>query len=175
MHPFFRAFKKCSAAPTYTNSSSNDTAASTSETATTSNTTTSASASTASPVPPPTCAVPKQPAQLPSDLNSNAPSQPVLGSYPKRAFATTLRSFNPAWYRTRPWLEYSVERDACFCFPCRKYGSIVNERDVVFTLTGFNNWKAALDRDKGLQRHVSSHNHVHASTVWTQRGYRGNC
>uniref|UniRef100_A0A3Q4I0M2 G domain-containing protein n=1 Tax=Neolamprologus brichardi TaxID=32507 RepID=A0A3Q4I0M2_NEOBR len=26
--------------------------------------------------------------------------------------STTLRSFNPAWYRTRPWLEYSVvERD----------------------------------------------------------------
>lgn len=63
-------------------------------------------------------------------------------------------------------------RDACFCFPCRKYSTAANERDVVFTLTGFNNWKAALDRDKGLQRHVSSHNHVHASSIWTEHKNR---
>ena len=63
-------------------------------------------------------------------------------------------------------------RDACFCFSCRIYGCTVNERDVVFTLTGFNNWKAALDRDRGLQRHVSSHNHMHASTVRTQHKSR---
>ena len=111
-------------------------------------------------------------AQLPSDLNVNAPSQPILGSYPKRAFGATFRSFIPAWYHSRPWLEYSVRRDACFCFPCRKYGSSANERDVVFTLTGFNNWKAALERDKGLKRHVSSYNHVHSSTTWTQHKSR---
>ncbi|KAG2462572.1 COPB2 protein, partial [Polypterus senegalus] len=132
-----------------------------------------ASTGTASPVPLPPIPAPKQATQLPSDLNGNTPSQPILGSYPKHVFdGTSLRSFNPAWYCTRPWLEYSVVGDACFCFSCRKYGSTVNERDVVFTLTGLNNWKAALDRDKGLQRHVSSHNHVHASTIWTEHKSR---
>lgn len=53
------------------------------------------SANAAAPVPPP-----KQAAQLPSDLNGNAPSQPILGSNPKHAFCTTVTSFNPAWYRT---------------------------------------------------------------------------
>ena len=48
----------------------------------------------------------------------------------------------------------------------------MNERDVVFTLTGFNNWKVALESDKGLQRHVSSHNHVHASTLWAEHQKR---
>lgn len=168
MHPFFRAFKSVAPAK----SCSSDAAASTSGSqAAASLNPPAPAASTASPVPPPSCDPPKPLAQLPSDLNVNAPSQPILDSYPKRAFGATLRSFNPAWYRSRPWLEYSVVRDACFCFPCRKYGSI-NERDVVFTLTGFNNWKAALERDKGLHRHASSHNHVHASTTWTQHKSR---
>ena len=48
MHPFFRAFKKCRAAPACINTSSNDAPASTSETAA-GITTTLASVSTASP------------------------------------------------------------------------------------------------------------------------------
>ena len=41
------------------------------------------------------------------DLNGDAPSQPVLTKYPQHQ----LSAFNPAWYRTRPWLEYSVQKD----------------------------------------------------------------
>ena len=25
------------------------------------------------------------------------------------------------WYKSQPWLEYSVERDAAFCYPCRVF------------------------------------------------------
>lgn len=78
-----------------------------------------------------------------------------------------LKSFNHALYRTRPWLEYSVLRDACFCFPCRKYVT-GNERDVVFTSHGFTNWKSALERDRGLQKHASSHSHVQAAAIWAE-------
>lgn len=106
-----------------------------------------------------------------SDLNGDAPSQPMLTSYPKHAFGSTFRAFNSAWYRTRPWLEYSIQRDACFCFPCRKYAT-ANERDVVFTLRGFNNWKAALERDRGLQKHASSHSHAQAAATWSQHKCR---
>lgn len=84
------------------------------------------------------------------------PSQLILNSYPKRAFGSISRSFNAGWYRSRPWLEYSILRDACFCFPCCKFG-VANKRDVVFTLRGYTNWKAALERDRGMQKHASSH------------------
>lgn len=127
----------CGTVPACINSSSTNAAMSTSHTEASTASSVQGS-STASPVPPLTTAVPKQPAQLPSDLNGNTPSQSILGSYPKHlfGFSTILRSFNPAWYRTRPWLENSVEQDTCFSFPCRKYDSTADERDVVFTVTG---------------------------------------
>lgn len=161
MYRFIKPISKPSAA-----SASSDAAASTSEAPT---------------VPAPsTSTAPKQvplsaasaPPQAVSDLNGDTPSQPILASYPKRALGAILRSFNPAWYHTRPWLEYSVLRDACFCFPCRKYVTSANERDVVFTSRGFNNWKAALQRDRGLQKHAFSHSHVQAAATWSEHKCR---
>lgn len=105
------------------------------------------------------------PPNMVSHSNGNTPSQPILASYPKHAFGAVSRSFNPAWYRTQPWLEYSVVQDACFCFPCQKYATD-NERDVVFILQGFNNWKVAVDGDRWLQKHASSHSHVQAAATW---------
>lgn len=101
------------------------------------------------------------------DLNVNAPSQPILNSYPKRAFGSISGAFNAGWYRSRPWLEYSALRDACFCFPCRKFG-VANERDVVFTWRGYTNWKAAMERDRGMQKHASSHCHVQSMAAWSE-------
>ena len=75
--------------------------------------------------------------------------------FPKRHFGKTARAFSPGWYRGRPWLGYSVKLDACFCFPCRKFGGN-NDRDLVFTKQGFNNWKTALEKDKGLTKRGSS-------------------
>lgn len=71
-------------------------------------------------------------------LNNTAPSQPANLVFPKRDFGKTTRSFCPGWYRGRPWLEYSAKLDACFCFPCRKFGGN-NDRDLVFTKQGFRN------------------------------------
>lgn len=31
------------------------------------------------------------------------------------------RRFNPTWYRDFPMLEYSIEKDAAFCFQCRLF------------------------------------------------------
>lgn len=101
------------------------------------------------------------------ELNLSASSQPILNAYPKRVFGSISCSFNAGWYRSCPWLEYSVLRDACFCFPCRKFG-VANERDAVFTSRGYTNWKAALERDRGLQKHASSHCHVQSMATWSE-------
>ena len=104
-------------------------------------------------------------------LNATAPSQPTNLNFPKRHFGKTTRAFCPGWYRGRPWLEYSVKLDACFCFPCRKFGGI-NDRDLVFTKTGFTNWKTALEKDKGLTKHAASQCHVKNAKAWSEMTQR---
>ena len=97
MYSFFKPITKPSAA-----------AASTSE------------APATAPTLPSTSSLPKQsplsaasaPPHVVNDLNGDAPSQPLLASYPKQAFGATSLSFNRAWYRTHLWLEYSVLLDA---------------------------------------------------------------
>lgn len=53
------------------------------------------------------------------------------------------RSFSANWFRDFPWLEYSVSKDAAFCFSCRMFGK--NIRHDNFVSTGVSNWKKALD------------------------------
>ena len=40
--------------------------------------------------------------------------------------------------------------------------------EVVFTETGFQNWKIALAKDKGLQKHESSECHKEAVARWRE-------
>ncbi|XP_057780231.1 uncharacterized protein LOC130998843 [Salvia miltiorrhiza] len=78
---------------------------------------------------------------------SMGPCQVVGHTYPKTQFGNQLRSFQDVWYQKFVWLEYSVAKDACFCFWCYifkhpdktgRYGA------DAFTKTGFTNWKKAL-------------------------------
>ena len=48
---------------------------------------------------------------------------------PEGGFKTSLIGqrifkFLSAWYTTYDWLEYSVSRDAAFCFTCRSFGTL---------------------------------------------------
>ena len=52
-------------------------------------------------------------------------------------------------------------------FPCRKFGAN-NDRDLVFTKQGFNNWKTALEKDKGFTKHTSSQCHLKSAVAWSQ-------
>lgn len=116
----------------------------------------------------------ERPAATPNDdigLDATAPSQPINLNFPKRHFGKTTRAFCPGWYRGRPWLEYSVKLDACFCFPCRKFGGI-NDRDLVFTKTGFTNWKTALEKDKGFTKHAASQCHIKNAKAWSEMTQR---
>ena len=59
--------------------------------------------------------------------------------------------FNPLWFKSYEWLEYSLETDDCFCYPCRmfvaqgsQYGS---PPESTFTLTGFTDWRHATGKN----------------------------
>ena len=66
------------------------------------------------------------------------------------------------------WLEYSVLRDASFCFPCRKFGVSNSDREDAFTKVGYTNWKKALIKNSGFQKHVSCTAHVRAMSAWQE-------
>ena len=130
---------------------------------------------------------PSAPMSSASDLNTCTPSQPLLKKYPAPSVAGSVaRSFNSNWYKGRPWLEYSTERDAAFCFPCRVFG--VNQSSTTFTEEGFNDWKHALDgwnligtlhkcpknrrKLKGFAKHAASTCHANSFSAWQDKEAR---
>ncbi|KAH7690026.1 Ribonuclease H-like protein [Dioscorea alata] len=58
------------------------------------------------------------------------------------------RSFQDAWFKQHPWLEYSITKDAAFCFWCYPFKRCRGSRmgEDAFTKMGFNNWKKALEK-----------------------------
>jgi hypothetical protein len=46
------------------------------------------------------------------------PCQPIGHTYPRRKISGRCRSFLEKWYTNHPWLEYSIKKDAAFCFYC---------------------------------------------------------
>ena len=89
----------------------------------------------------------------PNDISQSAvfpPVHPVNVKFPATKFGTKTRTFNVAWYDKSRWLEYSVQRDACFCYPCHIFGTSTYGRsrpEHAFTTTGFRNWKKATGKD----------------------------
>ena len=60
---------------------------------------------------------------IPADIAIGPEQAPVQ---PRIKFTTTLKgnkhhSFNSEWYKQYCWLEYSRERDAAYCYPCRLF------------------------------------------------------
>ena len=88
-------------------------------------------------------------AQL-NDLGTCSPKQPVLAQYPSTLCGKKHRRFQKVWYTGRPWLEYSVQLDACFCYCCRIFTKDNDpDADPCFTTTGFRNWKTAQEEGRG--------------------------
>ena len=95
-------------------------------------------------------------AGLPKDITQSLsfpPAQPVKAKYPSTMFSKVPRCFNAVWYKQFNWLEYSIERDVCYCYPCRLFGSMSvmgrSRPEQTFTLTGFKSWKHATGK-KGI-------------------------
>ena len=116
---------------------------------------------------------------LPKDIAQSPcfpPAQPIKTRYPSTMFSNVSRCFSPAWYKSFQWLEYSVEKDACFCYPCRLFGSVSaigsSRPETAFTLIGFKDWKHATGKKGILICHCNSLSHKESMVAWEQ--YRVN-
>ena len=73
-----------------------------------------------------------------------------------------MRSVNSEWYKLYPWLEYSKENDAAYCYSCRLFSTTGTGRsELAFTHIGLNDWKHALGKNGSLQKHDNCHIHKH--------------
>lgn len=74
---------------------------------------------------------------------SKGPCQPKGHNYPKRKISNRNRSFHDEWFTGHPWLEYSIAKDAAFCFYCYLFKQPRAENYGVdaFTVVGFRGWK----------------------------------
>ncbi len=90
-----------------------------------------------------------------------------LPAYPQ----TDGRSFRSQWYDQFKWLEYHPEKDVCFCFACRTFGT-VETKEKAYTELGFRTWKKALDRERGFHKHESSQAHKICMGKWTEQQLR---
>ena len=94
----------------------------------------------------------------------HGPVQPAEG-FVKNADG---RCFRAEWYLRFPWLEYSVSKQAAFCFYCRLFAfenaTAVQggQVDSAFIGAGFNSWKKALEKGRGFRQHNESQSHSHA-------------
>ena len=71
------------------------------------------------------------------------------------------RSFQPVWFDTYDWLEYSVEKEATFCFHCflfKKPSQAIRFGNDVFTKDGYTRWKTALSN---FRKHVGGPSSYH--------------
>ena len=81
--------------------------------------------------------------------------------FPKRKIGADWRSFLEAWYDQYDWLEYSVEKDAAYCFFCFlfKPQNISSHHGYdAFTKIGFKNWKKGPEYFKA---HVGGPSSIH--------------
>ncbi|KAL3210437.1 hypothetical protein MRX96_052178 [Rhipicephalus microplus] len=100
-----------------------------------------------------------------SKFKTEQPTQPILNPFPSKKYGKLSRSFNSNWYRLFPWLEYSAQADAAFCFPCRMFSTGDNEKSA-FVNGGYSNWKNALERDGGFRKHENSLVHKTCQASW---------
>ncbi|CAF4222594.1 unnamed protein product [Rotaria sordida] len=97
----------------------------------------------------------------------------LLGSFQSKTKFPTVngRRFRAEWYNTYPWLEYSLELNRAFCFPCR----LRNERkhEAAFTAASFNQWKNGTLR---LNDHQAANCHKESFERWkkTLQNYNNN-
>ena len=77
-------------------------------------------------------------------------------------------SFNPKWFTTHSWLEYSVKRDAAFCFACRHFNVKGGKNEDVFTKDGFSDWKHASGMSETgiLEGHAKCLTHTLVMQSW---------
>ncbi|XP_074300645.1 uncharacterized protein LOC141631942 [Silene latifolia] len=84
--------------------------------------------------------------------------QPRNHSFPRTEFGTRLkpckRHFKEAWYEKYNWLEYSIEKDAAFCFVCYLFKDKTSIPGTdKFVTDGFKGWNRAHER---FRKHIGN-------------------
>ncbi|CAF4075858.1 unnamed protein product, partial [Rotaria sp. Silwood1] len=92
-----------------------------------------------------------------SNSYHDSPCQPILINYPTNE---DNRSFQDQWYQDRSWLEYSIKKDCAYCYYCRHFGfgssALTKQKQhYAFVSSGFRNWKPALEKERGFDRHIT--------------------
>lgn len=91
------------------------------------------------------------------------PCRPILAQYPTTDFSGTKRFFNKQYYETYEWLEYSINKDAVFCFPCRMFSSSTSGKEDTFTKKGMRNWRKTAAK---LDKHSECDTHRFSMSKW---------
>ncbi|XP_058211521.1 uncharacterized protein LOC131323691 [Rhododendron vialii] len=89
------------------------------------------------------------------------PYQPNCLEFPRSKFGIQYRRFQSSWFSKFPWLEYSPQKDAAFCFPCFIFEKKTANRSTL-TGAGFTNWKVVFD---AFSMHVGGPNSPHSNAV----------
>ncbi|CAI6355883.1 unnamed protein product [Macrosiphum euphorbiae] len=106
------------------------------------------------------------------DINTG-PIRPKLQTYPKTVFGKQNRGFSSTLFDGFPWLEYSIQKDAVFCYPCRVFGT--GRSEDTFVTKGFRNWKkisgsisktSKFNSKSKLEIHATTKQHLINSEKW---------
>ena len=105
-----------------------------------------------------------------SDIASSISQLPVQRyiKFPVTIVSGKRHSFNSNWYKKYPWIEYSVKKDAAFCYACRLFPSTSNRVEEAFTKVGFRDWNHAMGNHGMLVKHNNSCNHKQAIASWCE-------
>ena len=110
---------------------------------------------------------------------TSPPVRPIHITFPVTYFSGKARSFNPNWFHQYNWLEYSITKDAAFCYPCWLFGTpsaSTSRPERAFTTSGFRDWKHATGSKGSLISHEKCLSHKESVIAWgqykasTQRG-----
>ncbi|KAH7650966.1 Ribonuclease H-like protein, partial [Dioscorea alata] len=98
--------------------------------------------------------------QVRREYLTRGPCQAIGHKFPQKDYGKQKRSFEDAWFKQHPWLEYSITKDAPFCFWCYLFKPSKGSRmgEDTFTKMGFNNWKKALEK---FVEHIGAVNSLH--------------
>ena len=90
----------------------------------------------------------------------SGPMQPILQNYPKTKFGEKYRKFKSTYFSEFDGLEYSISRNAAFCYYCRMFPSFSMYKEENFIKTGVSNWKNIREV---LKIHWASNSHLESN------------
>ena len=90
----------------------------------------------------------------PEDISKSKSDTPVQPANPR--ISQKYRNFKVGWYKDRPWLEYSLIKNAGFCFCCSWFGGVNSSFSSIGGWTTFKH-------SERLTEHESNAQHI---TAW---------